>query len=359
VWLMMAHGDGNDQDGDALVRLDPDGTTTGYPASHPNSLDAIALAPDGAVWFNNEGSYLYRLTDAGGQTSAPLPSAPAAEVSSVAFTADGTPWLTEHVPNTLEGAGCCGAIGEISGGGVHITPVGAQDPVDGIEPHSLILGPDGALWFAFSKAWSGAKSGFDGIGRINAVTGQIQLADLDPNVPDDITFGSDGALWFVDNGANDVGRVAVDASLFGAAAGTTPTPGTGTPVTTTTVIPRAPAITLKLPSARIAAVRRTGALKVGCRLSGAGKCSVSATVSAAVAKRLGLRVPRHARNVVLDQGSAVLRHAGSVTITLRFRAAVRRALAHLRGSARVAITGVSSAPGTRSVSVTRRILLRL
>jgi virginiamycin B lyase len=351
AWLMMAHGDGNDQDGDALVRLDPDGTATGYPATHPNSLDGIALAPDGAVWFNNRGSYLYRLTDAGSQTSAPLPSSAAAEVSSIAFTPDGTPWFTEHVPDTLSGAGCCGAIGEISGGAAHITPIGAQDPVDGIEPHSLIPGPDGALWIAFSKAWSGAMSGFDGIGRVDPVTGQIQLANLDPYVPDDIAFGADGALWFVDRGANDVGRIALDASLFGGGAGgPAPTGGAGTA--------RAPGITLKLPPARIAALRRTGTLRIGCRLSGPGRCSVSAAVSAAVARHLGLKVPHHAGKVVLARGAAVLRHGGRATITLRLDAAVRRALARAHSSVRIAITAVSSRPGTQSVTVTRGLLLR-
>jgi streptogramin lyase len=78
VWLMMAHGDGNDQDGDALVRVDPNGDTAGYPATHPNSLYAIALAPDGSVWFNNEGSYLYRLTDAGSRSATRCPRRPRA-----------------------------------------------------------------------------------------------------------------------------------------------------------------------------------------------------------------------------------------------------------------------------------------
>jgi hypothetical protein len=276
-------------------------------------------------------------------------------VSSIAFTADGTPWFTEHVPNTLTGAGCCGAIGEINGGMAHITPIGAQDPVDGIEPHSLILGPDGALWFAFSKAWSGAKSGFDGIGRVDPATGQIQLADLDPHVPGDVAFGSDGALWFLDNGANDIGRVAIDASLFGAAAGPTPTPGPTAPGPTAGT-PQAPAITLKLPAARISALRRTGALRIGCRLSGPGRCSVKLTVSASVARRLGLKVRSSA---ALAQGAAVLRHAGSVTITLRLSARARRALGRLRRSLRVTVSAVSSAPGAHPVIVTRGLVIRL
>jgi streptogramin lyase len=219
------HGDGNPEDGDALVRLDPDGNPTDYPATHPNGLNAMALAPDGSVWFNNEGSYLYSLTDGGAQLSDPLSLAAPDEVSAIAFAANGTPWFTGSTPNTLEGAGCCRAIGNLAGGVSHVTPIGAQTPVTGIEPYSLTLGPDGALWFAFSKTWSGDTNGFDGIGRIDPATGQIQTADLDPYVPDDIAFGSDGALWFIDSGANVVGRVTIDASLFATAAPDPPAAG--------------------------------------------------------------------------------------------------------------------------------------
>lgn len=61
---------------------------------------------------------------------------------------------------------------------------------DGIRPFSLINGPGGDLWFAFT----GAAGGYDGIGRIDPSTGKVQLASTDPYVPDGIAFGADGAL---------------------------------------------------------------------------------------------------------------------------------------------------------------------
>jgi streptogramin lyase len=99
VWLLMAHGDGNDQDGDALLRVDPNGTTTAYRATHPNTLDAIALGPDGSAWYNNAGSDLNQVTDAGSQDNTPLASPSVAqEVSSIAFDRSDTPWFTEFTP---------------------------------------------------------------------------------------------------------------------------------------------------------------------------------------------------------------------------------------------------------------------
>lgn len=81
---------------------------------------------------------------------------------------------------------------------------------DGIRPFSLINGPGGDLWFAFT----GAAGGYDGIGRIDPSTGKVQLASTDPYVPDGIAFGADGALWFIDSPHNLIGRIQVSQLRF-------------------------------------------------------------------------------------------------------------------------------------------------
>jgi len=195
---------------------------------------------------------------------------------------------------------------------------------------------------------------FDGIGRIDPATGQVQLADTDPYVPSDIAFGSDGALWFVDNGANDIGRIAVSASLFpsggGGATGGGSAMGGG--------VPSAPAVALTLPSARIASLRRTGMLRIGCRLTGAGRCSLTATITATAARRLGLKPAHGAKTLSLADGSVVLHRAGRATIRLRFATRFLRALARARDGIPVTLTAVSSAPGAKSVTSTRTLILR-
>jgi len=220
VWLMMSHGDGVGSDGTALVLIDPGGKLTGYPADHPNSIDVIALAPDGSVWYNNEGLSLNSVTESGQQSGDPLSSTSADQVSGIAFAKDGTPWFTEYVPNTLNpddgiATGGSGAVGDFSGGTAHITPVGSQAPDTGIEPYSLVAGPDGDLWFGFSAVGGGEA----GIGRIDPATGQVELASTDPYDPTDIAFGPDGALWFTDRSHNDIVRVPVSDLQFQSAAG--------------------------------------------------------------------------------------------------------------------------------------------
>jgi streptogramin lyase len=350
VWLMQSFGDGNPEDGQALVRVDPNGTATDYPATHTNHLDSIAEAADGSVWFNDGGSYLYRMTDAGAQNSSPLSLPSPNEVSSIAFAPDGEVWFTDYAPNSLTGDGCCGGIDELAGGVPHRTPVGIQQVVEGIEPDSLAVGPDGALWFAFHKPppFPSQMNSFDGVGRIDPATGQVQLADTDPYVPGDIAFGSDGALWFVDNGANAIGRITISASLF-------PSDGPGT---VAGGVPSAPVVTLSLPSARIASLRRTGALRIGCHLAGAGRCSLTATITPAIAHRLGLKPAHGAKTFALAHGFAVLHRAGRATINLRFATRFLRALARARNGIPMTITAVSSAPGAKSVTVTRSLILR-
>lgn len=55
VWLMPSHGVEDDQFDDAIRRVNPDGSSQDYRATHLNNLNAAALAPDGALWFNNAG----------------------------------------------------------------------------------------------------------------------------------------------------------------------------------------------------------------------------------------------------------------------------------------------------------------
>jgi hypothetical protein len=156
-------------------------------------------------------------------------------------------------------------------------------------------------------------------------------------------------LWFVDSGANDIGRIAISPSLFPSEGGGGATGGG---------VPSAPAVALTLPSARIASLRRTGVLRIGCVLTGAGRCSLTATITAKAARRLGLRPAHGAKTLSLAHGLAVLQRGGRATIRLRFATRFLGALARARGGIPVTITAVSSAPGAKSVTLTRRLILR-
>lgn len=340
VWVMTT-------DNGELVRVSPSGTTTPFPASYANTLFGIAEAPDGSVWFNNGGSDLYRLTDAGATTAIPLSSAGGDQVSSIAFDKRGHAWFTEYAPPGEFTAACCGEIGEVTGGAGHITPIGEQRSGVGVAPHSMTLGPDGDMYFAFDQANPYDTSSFNGIGRVNPTTGKIQVVNISPYVANDIAFGSDGDLWFIDDRENLIGRASVSA-LFSGAKSNGGGGGGGMGST----------ISLKLPAVRIASLRRTGVANVGCKLAGAGRCMVTAAISAQAARKLGLKPKRHAKTVSVGSGSALAHHAGRVTIKLRFNKKFLHSLAHVGRSVRVTITGRSTAAGHKPATVKRTLTLR-
>jgi streptogramin lyase len=326
VWLMEAHGDGNDADGDALVRVNPDGSSVAYPSTHVNDLYAIALAPDGAAWYNDGGGFLKRVDDAGSQLNVPLPQPASSimEVSSIAFGADGSPWFTGYDVGGSFGAGaCCAQIGHISGGVADLTPVGPQHLSDGFLAHSIVRGPDGAMWFAVSAAFA---DGFNGIGRIDPANRHIEMANLSPYDATDIAFGSDGALWFIDQGANQIGRITINNALFPSSA-----------------LPPAPRVWLSVPRQTLHAIMRQRAIAARCRLAAAGTCVVT-TVSAATARHLKLGGPRHGTAVTLAHATRSYHRAGTAVVRLGLTRAVVRAIGRARRIA-ITLTALSRRPG--------------
>ena len=373
VWLMLFNGG-------AIGRIDSDGTVTPFSATYANTLSAIAEAPDGSVWFNNEGLDLYRVTDAGASTTTPLPPPGPDQVSSIAFDRSGNPWFTEYAPAspTLgvvspQVPGCCGQIGDLTGGAAHLTPIGPQVTGHGFGPHSITLGPDGQMYFAVAPANPFDADTFNGIGRVDPATGQVQLANISPYEADDIAFGSDGALWFVDDRDNLIGRVTLS-DLFPPAGGNGGGGGTGSggggggganggsgnggSGNGTAKGKTAPAVTLKLPRLTIPALRRSGVAKLGCHLAGAGRCTVTATIQAKEARKLGLKPKKGVKTVTLSRGSALAKRAATVTVKLKFSKNSLRALGRARKPVKLTIAGRSTAPGAKPVTVERALTLR-
>ena len=106
---------------------------------------------------------------------------------------------------------------------------------------------------------------------------------------------------------------------------------------------------------RLGAVRRAGALRLRCRLDGAGTCAARASIAAAAARRLGLRVPSGAEQLTIGSGSATLRAAGGadlrVVLNRRGRTAMRRGDRRLRVRLAVTTTGRGRPRATSRTSV--------
>jgi hypothetical protein len=194
----------------------------------------------------------------------------------------------------------------------------------------MILGSDGGLWFTYSK----------GIGRLATQTGAVQLVKLDPAYhPASIAFGSDRNLWFVDSLAGDIGQLQVAQLAIG--------PRTPLP---TPVVGFGPG-----GLATAAANRR---LAVTCGLSAPAQCAVTATLTAATARRLELE-PKHGRRpIALGTATATLRKGGTARLTIRLSSAIAAAFArHGVVSVPVRLTAKATIVTGRSARVTRTLSL--
>ena len=166
----------------AIGRLAPDGTVRMFPLSRNRQPAGIAVGAGGDIWFTQ-----YAWYDAG---RSPAPGAPPPDPAAIGPPAigrigpDGT--LTEFPLPTAEG-----------------NRMGAPDM--GSVPRGIIAGPDGAMWFT--------EAGADQIGRITA-DGTISEYPLPSRnhvhaFPDGIVLGPDGAIWFAETLYGALGRIDV------------------------------------------------------------------------------------------------------------------------------------------------------
>ncbi|MBV8147708.1 MAG: Virginiamycin B lyase [Candidatus Eremiobacteraeota bacterium] len=156
---------------------------------------AIVRAPDGTVWFAEDGTARIGRIDARGQLTIfagllydrkynDLPNA-------VTVGPDGNLWWTALESNLIWATDLQGRI-------VHEYPV----PTPGSQPWGITAGSDGALWFT---EWSGNK-----IGRVTTqgVFSEFPLPTQNAQ-PQGIARALDGSLWFVETSANQIGRIVV------------------------------------------------------------------------------------------------------------------------------------------------------
>jgi hypothetical protein len=117
-------------------------------------------------------------------------------------------------------------------------------------------------------------------------------------------------------------------------------------------------LAVRVPPQSLAAVRRAGAVSASCRLDAPGSCRVRASISAVAAKRLGLRVRRAHRRLVIGQGRTTLAKAGRKQIRIRLARRVISALAGARRPVRTCLVIRAVGPGRRPVTASRTLVLR-
>jgi streptogramin lyase len=153
--------------------------------------EAIVTGPDGNLWFGTRDG-IGRSTTAGEVTSFAL-SAGSSAPTAMAVGPDGAIWFTEGAASRIGRITLSGEVSEFP-----LPP--------GRKPSGIAAGPDGNLWFT---AWAVNR-----IGRITPSGKVSEFAVPGPWAKlSSIAAGPDGNLWFGEGGAPRVGRITPDGAV--------------------------------------------------------------------------------------------------------------------------------------------------
>jgi virginiamycin B lyase len=175
-----------------IARRDPDGTVKKFALPQGDAVNALALGPEGDVWFvrgaygDKDEARVGRVTTAGAVSQFPLGAG--ARPTSITVGPDGALWFTEELK---------GKVGRITANGeIQLFDLGPK-----VQPTQIVAGPDGALWF-------GENGQSRRYGRISDRIGRITTEGQVTQFP--VPFGTDttrlaadrrnGVVWFATEG---------------------------------------------------------------------------------------------------------------------------------------------------------------
>jgi virginiamycin B lyase len=177
-----------------IGRITAAGAVTEYPVPTAFSgPDGIVAGPDGALWFTeSSGNKIGRITTSGAVTEYALPNAGSNPGGITA--GPGAVWFTESGGNRIGRITAAGALAEYT------------VPTANSNPYGIAAGPDGAFWFTEQNA---AR-----IGRITPAGVITEFATPTANSgPWGITAGPDAALWFTEYNSDNVGRISTAGAI--------------------------------------------------------------------------------------------------------------------------------------------------
>lgn len=155
---------------------------------------AIVRAPDGTLWFSQDGTARIGRIDRSGKLTTFVGLYYESKyndiANAVAVGPDGHLWWTAFESNAIWSTDLRGRI-------VHVYTIPTPDS----QPWGIVNGRDGALWFT---EWGGNK-----IGRVttNGVFSEYPLPTPGAK-PQGIARNANGAIWFAESAANRIGRIA-------------------------------------------------------------------------------------------------------------------------------------------------------
>ena len=176
-----------------------------FPASPERYPDAIALGPDGATWFTEDGTdSIGRVAADGTEAEFPTATASGFRPRSIAAGPDGDLWFTDWQ----------GDVGRLDPADGQVTKFALPDGSDAGRIFGaifygnggpIVAGSDGALWFlGVGEPWVGRITTDGAIAEFPIPAGD--------NYPTGLVAGPDGALWFGLT-ADSIGRMDTDGNF--------------------------------------------------------------------------------------------------------------------------------------------------
>lgn len=327
----------------------------------------IDLAPGGTVTTVAGTGVLGAAGNGGPATEATLQG-----LLGIALALDGDLLIPDNVARSVRRIDLAtGVIGEElslgahdhdhEGDGEEDEPLGIARVAERADGRLILVDPTGSTVYEavrhddhvhFNRVGGTGTRGFTGeAGRGD----QVALA-----APYDVAFASDGRLLIADGGNNRIRRLELGPPPVDEAPTPEPTPTpTAAPVPAAPLPPR-PVATERTTSATkpsVARAQRTlGRLRAGLTVTttvrGATRVRVQVRVSAATARRLGLR------RTTLAAATTAVRADGRVQLRLRPTASIRKALARSRRAVAAELHVLATAPGARSSERTAKLTLR-
>lgn len=179
---------GTDQN--SMYEIGPKGSVTNFPIPDPSAqLTAVALGPDGNMWFEEfSGPNVGYVTPSGTVQEFPVFNGGSSSYG-IAAGPDGRIWFTDAASTRI------GAIA-VTGGKATYYTAGLTG-----QPASITAGPDGNLYFGE----------YDGtLGRVttDGVITEFPLVMTEGSFPViSLTIGPDGDIWFSNNAHSQVGQL--------------------------------------------------------------------------------------------------------------------------------------------------------
>jgi virginiamycin B lyase len=160
----------------------------------------LADRGDGTIWYagygGNHVGYVDEFNGVAGETTLPTGGSGPWDL---AEAPDGNLYVSENLNDDMARLAT-----------LFQSPIPQTGVTSGSESESVVLGPDGNLWFT--------QFGLDHIGVVSPST-FVQIASYATasasSVPVDITAGKDAALWYTESGTDRIGRMLTDGTSGG------------------------------------------------------------------------------------------------------------------------------------------------